>query len=110
MEDGGWKPQQRSVVSLIATPADLVYNTQHSALSTQHSALSTQHSAQETTMARGFDDDEILGKAYDGRLVRRLAVFVQPYWRKLLVAIVLLLGAALAELAPPLLVQQAIDG
>jgi len=55
-------------------------------------------------------DDEIVGKAYDGRLVRRLAVFVAPYWRRLSVAVALLVGAALTELAPPLLVQQAIDG
>jgi ATP-binding cassette subfamily B protein len=61
-------------------------------------------------MSRGFQDDVILGKAYDGRLVRRLAVFVAPYWRRLSLAIVLLVGAALAEIVPPLLVQQAIDG
>ncbi len=61
-------------------------------------------------MSRGFDDDVILGKAYDGRLVRRLAVFVVPYWRRLVLAIVLLLGATLAEIVPPLLVQRAIDG
>ncbi|MCU0491122.1 MAG: ABC transporter ATP-binding protein/permease [Chloroflexaceae bacterium] len=61
-------------------------------------------------MSRSFDDDVILGKAYDGRLVRRLTVFVQPYARRLILALLLLLGAALAELAPPLLVQQAIDG
>jgi ATP-binding cassette, subfamily B, multidrug efflux pump len=57
-----------------------------------------------------FDEDEILGKAYDGRLMRRLAVFIRPYWRRLAVAMVLLLGAALAELAPPYLVRTAIDG
>ena len=28
-----------------------------------------------------FDDDEILGKAYDATLVRRLGAFVAPYWR-----------------------------
>ncbi|NJM05546.1 ABC transporter ATP-binding protein [Candidatus Gracilibacteria bacterium] len=61
-------------------------------------------------MARGFDDDEIVGKAYDAQLVRRLSVFVQPYWPRLSIAVVLLLLAALTELAPPLLVQQAIDG
>ncbi|MBX0327158.1 ABC transporter ATP-binding protein/permease [Oscillochloris sp. ZM17-4] len=61
-------------------------------------------------MSRGFEDDEILGKAYDGRLVRRLTVFVAPYWRRLAVAVALLLGAALTDLAPPLLVQRAIDG
>ncbi|MBK9714168.1 MAG: ABC transporter ATP-binding protein [Kouleothrix sp.] len=57
-----------------------------------------------------FEDDEILGKAYDGRLMRRLVVFVRPYWRRLAVALVLLFGAALAELAPPYLVRAAIDG
>ncbi|WP_129626983.1 ABC transporter ATP-binding protein [Candidatus Oscillochloris fontis] len=55
-------------------------------------------------------DDEIMGKIYDGRLVRRLLVFVSPYWRRLTLAIILLLVASLAELAPPLLLQQAIDG
>ncbi len=55
-------------------------------------------------------DDEIKGKIYDGQLVRRLLVFVQPYWRRLTLAVVLLLVASLAELVPPLLLQQAIDG
>jgi ATP-binding cassette, subfamily B, multidrug efflux pump len=57
-----------------------------------------------------FDEDEILGKAYDGRLMRRLAVFIRPYWRRMALAMALLLGAALAELAPPYLVRTAIDG
>lgn len=57
-----------------------------------------------------FEDDEILGKAYDGRLMRRLLVFVRPYWRQLAVAMLLLFAAAAAELAPPYLVSQAIDG
>ena len=57
-----------------------------------------------------FEDDEILGKAYDGRLMRRLLVFVRPYWKRLLVALVLLFSAAAAELAPPYLVSRAIDG
>jgi ATP-binding cassette subfamily B protein len=61
-------------------------------------------------MARGFDNDEVLGKAYDGRLMRRLLVFVRPYGRRLIFALGLLLLAATAELAPPFLVQQAIDG
>jgi ATP-binding cassette subfamily B protein len=57
-----------------------------------------------------FEDDEILGKAYDGRLMRRLVVFVKPYWKRLALALVLLFGAAFAELAPPYLVSRAIDG
>lgn len=61
-------------------------------------------------MSRGFDDDVILGKAYDGRLMRRMAPFVAPYSGRLAIAIALLVGAALTEIVPPLLVQQAIDG
>ena len=57
-----------------------------------------------------FEDDEILGKAYDGRLMRRLVVFIKPYWRRLVLAMALLFGAAFAELAPPYLVSRAIDG
>jgi ATP-binding cassette, subfamily B, multidrug efflux pump len=57
-----------------------------------------------------FEDDEILGKAYDGRLMRRLVIFVKPYWWRLVLAMALLFGAALAELAPPYLVSRAIDG
>ncbi|HMQ34057.1 MAG TPA: ABC transporter ATP-binding protein [Chloroflexaceae bacterium] len=61
-------------------------------------------------MSRGFDDDVILGKAYDGQLVARLAAFVAPHWRRLALAIALLVGAALTEIVPPLLLQRAIDG
>ncbi|MEO7910879.1 MAG: ABC transporter ATP-binding protein [Roseiflexaceae bacterium] len=57
-----------------------------------------------------FEDDEILGKAYDGRLMRRLVVFVKPYWQRLALAMVLLFAAAFTELAPPYLISRAIDG
>jgi ATP-binding cassette subfamily B multidrug efflux pump len=57
-----------------------------------------------------FDDDEILGKAYDGRLMRRLLVFVQPYWRRLMLGIICLFVAAFVDLVPALLIRAAIDG
>jgi ATP-binding cassette subfamily B protein len=60
--------------------------------------------------AINFEDDEILGKAYDARLMRRLIVFVKPYWHRLALAVVMLFGTALAELAPPYLISRAIDG
>src|SRR6187455_1929783 len=63
-----------------------------------------------TMAGANFEDDEILGKAYDGRLMRRLVVFVKPYWLRLVLAMALLFGAAFAELAPPYLVSRAIDG
>ncbi|HZG65992.1 MAG TPA: ABC transporter ATP-binding protein, partial [Herpetosiphonaceae bacterium] len=61
-------------------------------------------------MARGFEDDEILGKAYDGRLMRRLLQYVRPYRWRMVLALVLLFAAALAELAGPYLIREAIDG
>jgi ATP-binding cassette subfamily B protein len=61
-------------------------------------------------MARGFDDDEILGKAYDSRLMRRLLGFITPYRGRMVVALLMLVGAALADLAGPYLIRQAIDG
>lgn len=57
-----------------------------------------------------FYDDEILGKAYDGRLVRRLLGFVWPYKWELTLAIALMIGSALVELIPPYLIRTAIDG
>lgn len=57
-----------------------------------------------------FYDDEILGKAYDGRLVRRLMGFVFPYKWALTAAIVLMVGSATVELIPPFLIRTAIDG
>ena len=32
-------------------------------------------------------DDEILGKAYDARLMRRLLHYLRPYWRQVAVAL-----------------------
>src|SRR6267142_1846309 len=32
-------------------------------------------------------DDEILGKAYDARLMRRLLQYLRPYWRQVRLAI-----------------------
>jgi ATP-binding cassette, subfamily B, multidrug efflux pump len=57
-----------------------------------------------------FDDDEILGKAYDGRLMRRLSEFIRPYWRLMAGATALMLVGALVELTPPFLLRTAIDG
>ncbi len=56
-----------------------------------------------------FDEDEILGKAYDSRLMRRLLTYLRPYRRLVALSIVLLTGAFLLELAQPYLVKIAID-
>jgi ATP-binding cassette subfamily B multidrug efflux pump len=54
-------------------------------------------------------DEEILGKAYDARLMRRLLEYLLPYWRAVAVALVAIVVGALAELAQPYLLKVAID-
>ncbi|MDP9310556.1 MAG: ABC transporter ATP-binding protein/permease [Chloroflexota bacterium] len=61
-------------------------------------------------MAVQFDENEALGKAYDARLIRRLWTFVDPYRGRVFLALALLVGESLAAIAPPYLLQQAIDG
>ena len=54
-------------------------------------------------------DDEILGKAYDGRLMRRLIGYLRPYWGRALVALAAIFAGVAFQLAQPLLVKRAID-
>jgi ATP-binding cassette subfamily B protein len=54
-------------------------------------------------------DDEILGKAYDARLMRRLLQYLRPYWRQVLVALAAIIVGAAGQLAQPYLVKVAID-
>src|SRR3989442_553244 len=60
-------------------------------------------------MSTHFQEDEILGKAYDARLMRRLLRYLRPYRRAVTASIVLLLLAAAADLAGPYFVKVAID-
>jgi ATP-binding cassette subfamily B protein len=54
-------------------------------------------------------DDDILGKAYDARLMRRLLVYLRPYWRQVAFAFVAIIAGAAAQLAQPYLIKTAID-
>ncbi|MEK6716958.1 MAG: ABC transporter ATP-binding protein [candidate division NC10 bacterium] len=54
-------------------------------------------------------DDEVLGKAYDARLVLRLLTYLRPYWFLVLLAILFLAGYTGAQLLGPYLVKVAID-
>jgi len=56
-----------------------------------------------------MQDDDILGKAYDARLMRRLLTYLQPYWPSVAVAFVAILIGAGAALAQPYLMKVAID-
>jgi ATP-binding cassette subfamily B protein len=54
-------------------------------------------------------DDDVLGKAYDARLMRRLLTYLRPHWRKVLLALGTISASAAIQLLPPFLTKQAID-
>jgi ATP-binding cassette subfamily B protein len=54
-------------------------------------------------------DDEILGKAYDARLMRRLLGYLRPYRRQVAFAVAAIIGRSVVELAPPYLTKLVID-
>jgi len=56
-----------------------------------------------------FQEDEILGKAYDARLMRRLLGYVRPYIGLVALSVVLLLLSSSASLTGPYLVRIGID-
>lgn len=54
-------------------------------------------------------DEEALGKAFDGRLARRLFIYVKPYGGLVAAAVVVLMVEGALQLAPPLLTRRVID-
>ena len=56
-----------------------------------------------------YGEEEILGKAYDNRLMRRLLTYLKPYIGYVIVAIILLLLSAGFQLIGPFLTKVAID-
>lgn len=54
-------------------------------------------------------EDELLGKAYDSRLVRRLLKFITPYKRRLYTAIVFMVISSLLNVVGPTIIGFAID-
>ncbi len=54
-------------------------------------------------------EEEALGKAYDGRLMRRLMQYLRPYRSRVALALALVAIVTPLELAPPKLFQVAID-
>jgi ATP-binding cassette subfamily B multidrug efflux pump len=54
-------------------------------------------------------EEDILGKAYDGRLMRRLLGYLRPYRRQVAIAVFAIIGHSCLELAPPYLTKIAID-
>ncbi len=60
-------------------------------------------------LALEVDEDEILGKAYDGRLARRLGPYLRPYVLRMALALSFLLATGILDLSGPFLTKIAID-
>ena len=56
-----------------------------------------------------FHEEEVLGKAYDARLMRRLLAYLRPHTWYVVSAVAALIGDAVVQLVPPYLVKMAID-
>lgn len=60
-------------------------------------------------MSKQIHDDEIMGKAYDSRLMKRLLKYAKPYWKYLLLAILMMIIITGLELLRPYLLKVTID-
>src|SRR5579862_7848701 len=62
-----------------------------------------------TAPGSGFHEDDVVGKVYDARLVRRLLTYVKPHASLVVGAVVLLMADGLLQLVGPLLTRHVID-
>ncbi len=60
-------------------------------------------------MAESFHEEEIIGKAYDGRLMRRLLEYLRPYHRVVFFALIAIFFYGLLQAVPPYLLKVEID-
>src|SRR5579862_1157341 len=60
-------------------------------------------------MADNIHEEEILGKAYDGRLMRRLLRYLRPYWFIATAALAAILLYGVLQAAPPYLLKVEVD-
>ena len=54
-------------------------------------------------------DDDVVGKAYDARLMRRLLGYLRPHWRSVALGLVVIVATSLLQLVQPWLTKVAID-
>ena len=60
-------------------------------------------------MSDSYHEEEILGKAYDSRLMKRLLSYLKPYRWLVIISVIILVISSLAQLAGPYLTKIAID-
>ncbi|MDZ7401520.1 MAG: ABC transporter ATP-binding protein/permease [candidate division KSB1 bacterium] len=60
-------------------------------------------------MMNQYHEEEVLGRAYDSRLLKRLLRYLKPFWFQVILAVAILLSVTALELAGPYLIKIAID-
>ncbi len=60
-------------------------------------------------MPASHQEEEIIGKAYDSRLMRRLIGYLRPYWRMTLFALITTLLYGMLQALPPYLMKVEVD-
>ncbi len=60
-------------------------------------------------MADSFHEEEVLGKAYDARLMRRLFGYLRPYWPVVFLALAAILLYGILQAIPPYLLKLEVD-
>jgi ATP-binding cassette subfamily B protein len=60
-------------------------------------------------MSNTFHEEEVLGKAYDSRLMRRLLQYLRPYWRMTLFALIAILLYGMLQAVPGYLMKVEVD-
>ena len=75
----------------------------------QAAKIGATHGAKSSSKKAAAADEDIAGKAYDGRLMRRLMTYLLPYKGAVAISSVAILLKSGADVAGPLLVKTAID-
>ena len=60
-------------------------------------------------MSDGYHEEEVLGKAYDGRLMKRLLGYLAAYRKVTLLAFISIIGASFLQVIPPYLLKVEVD-
>jgi ATP-binding cassette subfamily B protein len=60
-------------------------------------------------MSDGFHEEEVLGKAYDARLLRRLLAYLRPYWLVVWAALGAIILYGVLQALPPYLLKVEVD-
>ena len=60
-------------------------------------------------MADQFHEEEVLGKAYDARLMRRLLGYLRPYWHVAAAALAAIILYGMLQAIPPYLLKVEVD-